>query len=928
MKRILLIDDDDNFRKMTGDILRKNGYEVVEAMDGRLGLEEAKLRLPDLVVCDLKMTGMNGFDVLETLRSDPAASVIPVIIVSGTDEVEMVRYGMAHGADDYVAKPFETEAFLATVQARLKRQEVIQQQVKRQKLILLEILSASQDLVAIALADDLRLTYLNQAGRKLLGIGKDEDISNHRLTEFRPESEAMWLNWAEAIKHGQWSGEVKFRHDGHAPILTAAQVQMHQAEAGIGTHFSILAQDITARRQSEEELQLHDSVLENAANGIVITDRGGVIIWVNQAFTELTGYTSSECLGKKPSILKSGAHDQEYFAELWRTILAGKTWRGELINRRKDGTFYHEEISITPVRDRNGEIRNFIAIKQDISQRKILEKSLAQERDLLQSLMDNIPDCIYFKDAESRYTRINLAQARQLGLKDASEAIGRTSAEFLPMRMIRQTTVEEQCLMATGEPVLNKVEEFELPRGKIWVSTSKVPVRDWSGKIAGLVGVSRDITHLKITEQQLEHERDLLRALMANSPDNIYFKDMKSRFITCSQMMIERFGVSSVQEVVGKSDFDFFGGEHAQAAYDDEQSVIRTGKPIINKVEKESWKLNGEESWALTNKLPLRNQAGEIIGTFGISKNITDMKNAEAAQRNMEVQLRQAQKLEAVGQLAAGIAHEINTPTQYVGDNTRFLKEAFTSVMSVLQSHVEILAAARRNALTPELVQRAEAVLAASDYEYLGSQIPNAINESLEGVDRVSKIVRAMKEFSHPGGKEKQAGDLNKAIESTATVARNEWKYIADLELDLDPGLPLVPCFVHEFNQAMLNLIVNAAHAINDVISKNPGSKGQITIRTRSVGDHAEIRVSDTGTGIAEAHRAHIFEPFFTTKDVGKGTGQGLSIIYASIVKKHGGTVSFETEVGKGTTFIIQLPFIPKGANLDEVPSQLAKAIR
>jgi signal transduction histidine kinase len=205
-----------------------------------------------------------------------------------------------------------------------------------------------------------------------------------------------------------------------------------------------------------------------------------------------------------------------------------------------------------------------------------------------------------------------------------------------------------------------------------------------------------------------------------------------------------------------------------------------------------------------------------------------------------------------------------------------------------------------------------EESLAAGDLGYLFEQIPAAIKETLEGVERVTKIVRAMKEFSHPGSKEKAAADLNKAIETTVTVARNEWKYVADMELDLDQSLPAVPCFVGEFNQCILNLVVNAAHAIGDVVKKNPGAKGRITVRTRRDDGHVEVRVSDTGTGIPESARPKIFEPFFTTKEAGKGTGQGLSIVYGSIVEKHGGTVRFETETGQGTTFILRLPIAPQ----------------
>jgi PAS domain S-box-containing protein len=422
--------------------------------------------------------------------------------------------------------------------------------------------------------------------------------------------------------------------------------------------------------------------------------------------------------------------------------------------------------------------------------------------------------------------------------------------------------------------------------------------------------LQRENAERRQAETELAHERELLRSLLETAEDQIYFKDLQSRFTRCGTAQARTFGLKSAEELVGKCDFDFFTAEHARPAFEDEQEIIRTGKPIIGKMEKETH-ANGRVTWALTSKMPLRNPAGEIIGTFGISKDITAMKDAEAERQMIELQLRQAQKMEAIGQLAAGIAHEINTPTQYVGDNTRFLKDAFDNIASLLRSHGELLAAARQNALTPEIVEHAGEVLAASDLEYLFAQIPQAIQETLEGVERVTKIVRAMKEFSHPGGKEKGAADLNKAIESTVTVARNEWKYVSDLKLDLDPELPLVPCFISEFNQAMLNLVVNAAHAIGDVVKQTPGTKGVITVQTRRNQGSVVVRVSDTGGGIAEAHRPHIFEPFFTTKEVGKGSGQGLAFVYNSIVKKHGGTVTFETQTGKGTTFIIHLPVNP-----------------
>jgi signal transduction histidine kinase len=314
----------------------------------------------------------------------------------------------------------------------------------------------------------------------------------------------------------------------------------------------------------------------------------------------------------------------------------------------------------------------------------------------------------------------------------------------------------------------------------------------------------------------------------------------------------------------------------------------------------------------MTTKMPWRDKKGKIIGTYGISKDVTELKRGEEEREKMHAKLQQSQKLEAIGQMAAGIAHEINTPTQYVIDNTCFLKESFESVLKILDSHKELLAAAKSGNVTLEQISAAEQILELADLDYLCKQVPSALKEAFEGLERVSTIVRATKEFSHPCGKDKVLADINHAIESTATVARNEWKYVADMKLDLNPELPSIPCYLGEFNQCILNLVINAAHAIGDVIKQKPGTKGLITIQTRQDGDHVEIRVGDNGTGIPESARPRIFEPFFTTKDVGKGTGQGLSITYLTIVKKHGGTATFETEVGCGTTFILRLPVKPQ----------------
>lgn len=284
---------------------------------------------------------------------------------------------------------------------------------------------------------------------------------------------------------------------------------------------------------------------------------------------------------------------------------------------------------------------------------------------------------------------------------------------------------------------------------------------------------------------------------------------------------------------------------------------------------------------------------------------------AEHEHELLGAQLVQAHKLESIGQLAAGIAHEINTPTQFVGDNTRFLKDSFEELSPVLKKAEALADSVQAGQSPAELAGELKASLDEADVEFLVAEIPKAISQSLGGIDRVRSIVQSMKDFSHPGVEGMSSLDLNRSIESTITVARNEWKYVADMETCFDEQLPLVSCLPGEINQVVLNMIVNAAHAIADVYAaKDVKAKGVITVSTKHEGDFAVIRIRDTGTGIPESARVKIFDPFFTTKEVGKGTGQGLSIARGVIVNRHAGSLDFETELGKGTTFTIRLPLV------------------
>ena len=402
-------------------------------------------------------------------------------------------------------------------------------------------------------------------------------------------------------------------------------------------------------------------------------------------------------------------------------------------------------------------------------------------------------------------------------------------------------------------------------------------------------------------------DRDLLHALLETLPDMVYFKDLRSRFIRVSLAMARRDGHSDPSALIGRTDFDRMDAKQAQPRYADEQAIIRTGQPIVDS-EEVVHGADGSETWLLTTKLPLRDRAGRVVGTCGVSRDITAHKAAERSRRELETQLQLAQKLESIGRLAAGSAHEINTPSQFITDNTRFLQDAFAQIRGHLAATGGPASGDGGHGNAVGSGNVAGAPLPPDELAYLMEEIPRTCAQSLEGLARIARIVRSLKEFAHPGSPDLRPADLNRCIENIIAVSRHEWKYVAEVVADLDRDLPLVPCVVDEFGQAVLNLIINASHAIEDAIKSGGAAQGVITVRTFSRDGGAVVEVGDTGTGVPPAIQQRIFEPFFTTKALGRGTGQGLAIVQKIIVQNHHGRIDFTTREGRGTTFSLWLP--------------------
>lgn len=434
----------------------------------------------------------------------------------------------------------------------------------------------------------------------------------------------------------------------------------------------------------------------------------------------------------------------------------------------------------------------------------------------------------------------------------------------------------------------------------IWV-LGRGAVREYDEQDAPkrVSGIVFDITQRKQAETYTEQSKHLLQTVLESIGAAVFHVDPQHyKIIYANQNGLDLLGMS-LEELQSTPCFELICPNKSVA----EGSCCKLYKQKV---------LNNESVLVLPDgrRIPIIKHVvpAEIHGRNIQVEIIFDMTEL----KEMERQLSHSQKIESIGMLAAGIAHEINTPIQFIGDNLYFLQESFSKVFECLDLATEPKTREKDESCTMDELQHPEAVNSCTceeDVAFYREEVPNAVEEALHGVERVSKIVQAMKKFSHMGNEDFEFVDINSALDNTVVVSKNEWKYHSEIETDLKPNLPLVRCLPADLNQVFLNILVNASHAVAERYTEHEGAKmGRIRIETKAVDDHIEIRISDNGSGIPESHRQKIFDPFFTTKEVGKGTGQGLAISYDIIVKKHGGVLDFETVAGEGTTFIIRLP--------------------
>ena len=721
-----------------------------------------------------------------------------------------------------------------------------------------------------------KITSVNKAILNY-GFGKDEIIGKNFL-KFISKSylQKILKDFVKANRGKPVEGQVELITPKGKIVAEYRTNPIKTGDKIIGTQ--VILRNITERRIMEDELRASEEkfrgLFEEAMDAIFVADaETGIITDCNRAACKLVGREKSELIGKHQKILHPLQDIQGKFSKTFTQHLKEK--EGQILETKvitKDGKL--KDVAIKAKVFELGGKKVIQGIFRDVTERKEMEEKLTSERDLLEALMDNIPDLIYFKDVDSRFTRINRAEASVLGLQDAEKAVGKTDFDYFTPEHAHDAFNDEQKIVKTGQPLIGKVEKIRRADGQFrWVTATKVPIKDLSGRVIGLVGISRDITEMKQIEEQMEYQKSLFDALMDNMPDAIYFKDTKSRFLKVSKVSCPGLGIQNPEEAVGMTDFDFAPRELAEQTYADDQMVMKTGKPIIGKEEIMVSKVG--KTWYSATKVPIRDRDGKVIGLVGISRDITKIKDTEEELRRYSTQLeelveertrklQEAQRLATIGETASMVGHDLRNPLQSIAAIPYLVGQTVQTMPELVK----------------EIVEK--------------SSLPVLMDMLQDQTNYMNKIVSDLQDYARPVKLELKETNLYNMINevlSTIQIAENI-EVLNDVSFDffatLDPYL---------LKRVFTNLITNAVQAMPE--------GGKLTIKAYKNDEEVVLSVQDTGVGIPEENMPKIFQPLFSTKS--KGQGLGLAVC-KRIVEAHGGRITFTSKVRYGSTFTVYVP--------------------
>jgi two-component system, sensor histidine kinase and response regulator len=624
---------------------------------------------------------------------------------------------------------------------------------------------------------------------------------------------------------------------------------------------SDLRQEEEILRKSEEKFRIAYMTNPDLININRLSD--GMYISVNEGFTKILGYTEEDAIGRTSIEMNIWVNPEERVDLVNNLKAKGEIKNFETKFLSKDGNIVDGIMSSSLI-DLDG-VPHILSIIKDITEQNKAKKALAKEQFLINALMDNLSDHIYFKDRESRFIRINKSLAHSFGLEDPALAEGKTDFDFFTREHAQQAFEDEQSIIRTGHTLNTEEKETHPNKSDTWVSTVKIPLTDKNGNIIGTFGISRDVTNRKLAEEELNQERYLMRTLMDNLPDHIYFKDHQSRFLRINKSLAQFNGLSNPDKAKGKSDFDFFTEEHARQAHNDELNIMRTGQ-MLSTVEKETH-YNRPDTWVSTIKLPLSDQEGHIIGTFGISRDITKSKLAEEEikMKNELLQIINSEK----DKFFSIIAHDLRGPLS-----------AFVAATQIITEDIQRMTIEEIREITNNMKSSA-----------------TNIYSLLENLLEWSKLRRGGTDFIPVKFNLKKK--INECIGVMAESARKKGIEI----LIYVPDDLVILADSHMFETVIRNLVTNAI--------KFTPKGGKVTVTAGNNSDNEmEIKISDSGIGMSPELRDRLFKLNEKTNRPGTegelSTGLGL-LLCKDFIEKHNGKIWVESEVGKGSTFSFTL---------------------
>ncbi len=688
------------------------------------------------------------------------------------------------------------------------------------------------------------------------------------------------------------------------------------------------------RKRTEAELANSLSVLhatlESTIDGILVVDTQGKLTNFNHQFAEmwripreiLDTRDDEQAIRVAISLLK----DPETFLSKVRSLYAQPEADSFDVLEMKDGRTI--ERYSQPQRVGRKVVGRMWCFR-DITTRKIAEAKLAETSGLLDLLLENIPDLIYFKDVQSRFVRCSKSFLPRTKLTDFSELLGKTDADIYGTEYAQDALADEQEIIRTGQPIIGKTEKKSYRDGRVtWLLTTKIPWRDGSGAIIGIIGLSNDVTALKEYETNLAYQRDQLCALLESVPDDIYFKDLQSRFVLISAskakgslvqatLLRERRAacglpadVPETELLYGLSDFDTYQSDDARIAYEDEMKIIRTGEAMVSKTEKQILS-TGKECWWLTSKMPWRHRDGAIIGTLGISKDITELKESEIKIEQMHRQLLETSRQAGMAEVATGVLHNVGNVLNSVNVSATLVANQISQTKAVNIAKLSALINQHKTDLADFLTKDPRGQMVPG---YLGTLADTIAEEhktvmlELENlrknIEHIKEIVAMQQSYARVSGviETISVPDLvEDALRINAgSLARHDVDAIRDYQ-----ARPVITTDKHKVMQILINLVRNAKYACDESGRTNK----QITVRTSSDDHGVQIAIIDNGVGIPAENLTRIFNHGFTTRKAGHGFGLHSGALAA---KELGGALSVHSDGPDcGAMFTLELPYKP-----------------